>query len=142
MQQELASISLPARAVDAIEGPLPLPLRRATLPDSGLSPRLRSGSVDPFAVRNDFRSSPALPSLTLLQKCSGITFVGAAWLLFLFGLANLILAALHNQQGELGLGVESTLYGAKCCLAGLLFCAVGVPQWVMAERRLDARSRS
>ena len=61
-----------------------------------------------------------------------------AWLVFLAGLAHLILAALHNQQGELGLGLDSTLSGAKYCLASFILAAVGLPQWVISSRKLQA----
>jgi hypothetical protein len=55
---------------------------------------------------------------------------------FLVGLAHLILAAVHNQQGELGLGLDSTVSGAKYCLAGFVLAAAGLPQWVISARRL------
>jgi len=65
--------------------------------------------------------------------------VSAGWLVFLWGLANLAIAAVHNQQGELGLGLDATLRGAKSCLGGFLLAAIGVPQWVMAQRKLHQR---
>ncbi len=65
-----------------------------------------------------------------------MVLVSGAWLAFLWGLAQLILAAVHNQQGELGLGIDSTLNGAKSCLASFVMAAAGVPQWVMANRKL------
>lgn len=64
--------------------------------------------------------------------------VAMAWLIFLWGLANLILAALHNQHGELGLGMDATLMGAKSCLGAIILAAIGVPQWVMSQRKLRA----
>lgn len=115
-----------------------LPSLRAALPlgeSEGMSPALRGGSVIPCAVRSDLRSSPALPWVALLQRCTGMVLVSAGWLAFLWGLANLILAALHNQQGELGLGMDSTVLGAKSCLASFLLCGVGVPQWVIGQRK-------
>ncbi len=63
--------------------------------------------------------------------------MAAAWLVFLWGFSYLILAAVHNQQGELGLGLDATLFGAKSCLGSFLLAAIGVPQWVMAQRRLN-----
>lgn len=121
------------------------PMRRTPLPVSGnahamgsaASPILRGGRAEPFAVRNELRSPSGLTWLAILQKCAGLVLVGSAWLIFLWGLANLILAALHNQQGELGLGLDSTLLGAKACLGAFLLAAIGVPQWVMANRKLS-----
>jgi hypothetical protein len=65
-----------------------------------------------------------------------MTLTTIAWVVFLVGLAHLILAAVHNQQGELGLGVDATVTGAKYCLASFLLAGVGLPQWVMSARRL------
>jgi hypothetical protein len=65
-----------------------------------------------------------------------MTFVAAAWLVFLWGIASLVLAAVHNQQGELGLGWAATMSGGKSCLASFLLAAAGVPQWVMANKKL------
>jgi hypothetical protein len=87
-------------------------------------------------VRSDLRGPSGLAGLSILQKCAGVMLVGSAWVIFLWGLANLILAAVHNQQGELGLGIDATLMGAKACLGAFLLAAIGVPQWVMAQRRL------
>lgn len=116
------------------------PLHRTPLPVSGSgevpSPALRGGGVVPFAVRNELRGPTGFSWLAYLQKCAGMTLVATSWLIFLWGLANLVLAALHNQQGELGLGLDSTLMGAKSCLAAFLLAAIGVPQWVMAQRKL------
>ena len=78
----------------------------------------------------------ALPELVTLA------LTATAWLIFLYGLAQLILAAVHNQQGELGLGLESTLTGAKSCLASFLLAGIGLPQWVMASRSKGAPSRA
>jgi hypothetical protein len=120
-----------------IEAPL-LPSLRTAIPQPGASPALRGERVVPYAVRNELRT-PQLPTwLATLQKCAGVTLVSAAWLVFLWGMANLILAALHNQAGELGLGLDSTMAGGKSCLASFLLFAVGVPQWVMGERKLKA----
>lgn len=108
---------------------------RVAMPQQGVSPDLRRGSVVPIAARNELRSSPVLPWLAFLQKCAGMAFVASAWLVFLWGMAHLILAAVHNQQGELGLGLDATLSGAKSCLGGFLLAAIGVPQWVMGNRK-------
>ena len=70
-----------------------------------------------------------------------MVLVGTAWLIFLWGLANLVLAALHNAHGELGLGLDATLSGAKSCLGAFVVAALGVPQWVMAQRKLAGASR-
>jgi hypothetical protein len=139
MDQEFASIPVPPLPTKALEVQASfLPSLRVSLPSSqGPSPILREGSVVSFAARNELRSPPVLPWLAILQKCVGVALVGGAWLAFLLGLSHMILAALHNQQGELGLGLDSTLIGAKICLGGFLLAAVGVPQWVMANRKLQ-----
>src|SRR4051812_47079494 len=112
MNQEIASLQLPALPAKALEIKTPLlPVLRTALIDQGPSPVLRGERVVSFAARNELRSPPVLPWLRILQKCAGITLVSAAWLVFLWGLANLVLAALHNQQGELGLGLSATLSG-------------------------------
>ncbi len=112
-------------------------LQQSVLPSSALSPGLRDHRVDNFAVRSNLRTPPAPRFFLLLQKCLGIALSTTAWLIFLAGLAHLIIAAVHNQQGELGLGVDSTLTGAKYCLASFLLAAAGLPQWVMSARRLN-----
>lgn len=122
----------------------PAPMQRTPLPVSGsaqamsstASPVLRGGRAEPFAVRSDLRGPAGLTWLAVLQKCAGAILVGSAWLIFLWGLANLVLAALHNAQGELGIGLDATLMGAKACLGAFLLAAIGVPQWVMAQRKL------
>lgn len=107
----------------------------------GLAPAVRGGSVAPFAVRNQVRRAPLLPSLPILQKCAGIFLTATAWLVFLLGMAYLLVAAVHNQAGELGLGLSATMSGTKLCLGSFLLAACGVPQWVMAVRKLQpARS--
>jgi hypothetical protein len=58
---------------------------------------------------------------------------------FLVGLAHLVLAAVHNQQGELGMGLDSTVNGTKYCLAGFVLAAAGLPQWVISARKLQKR---
>jgi hypothetical protein len=137
MDQEFASLPVPlsTEVLDVQASFLPS-LRTSLTPTQGLSPILREGSVASFAARNELRRGPVLPWLTILQKCTGVALVGGAWVAFLFGLAHMIIAALHNQQGELGLGLDSTLVGTKICLGGFLLLAVGVPQWVMANRKL------
>ncbi len=141
MNQELTSSPVPELSAEALKISAPfLPNLRANLrvplADEGPSPILRGEGVVPFAARNELRRSPVFPWLTALQKCAGMVLVSGAWLAFLWGLAQLILAAVHNQQGELGLGIDSTLNGAKSCLASFVMAAAGVPQWVMANRKL------
>ncbi len=106
------------------------------LSPAGLSPVLRDRSVDNFAARSNLRTPPVNSALLILQKCLGIALSTVAWLVFLAGLAHLIIAAVHNQQGELGLGLDSTVMGAKYCLASFVLAAVGLPQWVICARRL------
>jgi hypothetical protein len=137
MNQQFVSIQAARLSAEPLEiQPSILPNLRAALPDPSASPALRGGSAIPFAVRNGLRSSPVLSGLAVLQKCAGMALVACAWLVFLWGMAHLVLAALHNQQGELGLGLASTLAGAKSCTAGFLLAAVGVPQWVMGDRKI------
>ena len=108
------------------------------LRSTALSPGLRDHSVDTFAARSNLRTPPAAPALLVLQKCIGMTLATIAWVVFLVGLAHLVLAAVHNQQGELGLGVDSTVTGAKYCLASFLLAGMGLPQWVISSRRLQS----
>jgi hypothetical protein len=131
MSREITSI----KATSMQRTPLPVSggaQAASTLP----SPILRGGRADPFAVRSALRGPSGLIGLAILQKCAGLVLVGSAWLIFLWGLANLVLAALHNSQGELGMGLDATLMGAKSCLGAFLLAAIGVPQWVMAKRKL------
>ena len=109
----------------------------SALSPAGVSPALRDRSVDNFAARSNLRTPPIGTALFTLQKCSGIVLSVVAWLIFLAGLAHLILAAVHNQQGELGLGLDSTVAGAKYCLASFVLGGVGLPQWVIGARRLQ-----
>ena len=113
-------------------------LETSLLPSAALSPALRDHSVDNFAARSNLRTPRVGSALHLLQKCLGITLSIFAWLVLLAGLAHLILAAVHNQQGELGLGMDSTVNGAKYCLASFILAAVGLPQWVKSSRKLRA----
>lgn len=99
------------------------------------APALRGGRVGSYAVHSGLRTSGAGSPLLTLQKCAGMTLTAGAWLLFLGGIAHLILAALHNQRGELGVGLGSALSGAKYCLASFVLAAAGIPQWLTAERR-------
>jgi hypothetical protein len=114
-------------------------LEPALLPSAALSPALRDPRVKDFAARSNLRTPPVSPALLQLQKCVGMALAAAAWLVFLVGLAHLLLAAVHNQQGELGLGLDSTISGAKYCVASFLIAAVGLPQWVMSARKLQAQ---
>ncbi len=126
------------RSLQPIQGAA---LQQSVLPSTALSPGLRDHRVDNFALRSNLRTPPAFRSLLVLQKCLGIALATTAWLIFLAGLAHLIIAAVHNQQGELGLGLDSTMTGAKYCLASFLLAAAGLPQWVMSARRLhEARA--
>ena len=115
-------------------------LARALPPGQGPAPALRGGGVAPFAVQSRLRTPGSRTTLITLQKCAGVMLTAGAWVVFLGGLAHLILAAVHNQRGELGVGLSSTLSGAKYCLAGFLLAGIGVPQWLMADRRA-ARAR-
>src|SRR5262245_50567296 len=119
------------------------PIQRTPLPVSGSgeapSPILRGGSVVPFAVRNELRGPSSFSWLPYLRKGAGIALTATAWLIFLYGMASLILAALHNQQGELGLGLESTLTGAKSCFGAFILAAIGLPQWVTKQRQPDRK---
>ena len=112
-------------------------LQQSVLPSAALSPVLRDRSVDNFALRSNLRTPPAFRTLLVLQKCLGIALTTTAWLILLAGMAHLILAAVHNQQGELGLGLDSTVMGAKYCTASFVLGAAGLPQWVMSARRLN-----
>ncbi len=60
----------------------------------------------------------------------------AAWMVLLIGLAHLFVAAVHNRDGELGKGLENTLVGAQACLISVVFAGLGVPTWVVTERRI------
>lgn len=104
------------------------------------SPVFRGGSVAPFAVRNELRTGPFNSSLATLQKMLGVTVTSMAWLVFLWGMAHLVIAAAHNTQGELGAGIDATVRGGKCCLGAFLLSLIGVPQWLFGQRKLD-RSR-
>lgn len=99
------------------------------------APALRGGRVGSYAVHSGLRTSGAGTPLLTLQKCAGMTLTAGAWLLFLGGIAHLVLAALHNQRGELGVGLGSAMSGAKYCLASFVLAAAGIPQWLTAERR-------
>lgn len=114
-------------------------LESSFLPSAALSPALRDPRIEPFAARNSLRSPRTSSALLVLQKCLGITLAMSAWLVFLVGLAHLVLAAVHNQQGELGMGLDSTVRGTKYCLAGFALAAAGLPQWVIGARKLHTR---
>jgi hypothetical protein len=91
-------------------------------------------------VRNGLRTSPSDSSLAALQKGLGMAVTAMAWLVFLWGMAHLVIAAVHNTQGELGAGIDATVRGGKCCLGAFLLSLIGVPQWLVGQRKLD-RSR-
>lgn len=105
-----------------------------------VSPALRGGSVAPFALRNDLRTTPFDSQLASVQKMLGMALTTVAWLVFLWGMAHLVIAAVHNAQGELGFGIDTTVRGGKCCLGAFLLALIGVPQWLSGQRKLD-RSR-
>ncbi len=109
----------------------------ASLGQPALSPSLRGGSVAPFAVRNNLRTPPLDPTLVSLQRWLGITFLAMAWLVFLWGMAHLVIAAVHNGEGELGASIDATVRGSKCCLGAFLLTLVGLPQWLVAQRKLE-----
>jgi len=109
----------------------------APLGTPALSPALRGGSVAPFAVRNNLRTPPLNSALTGLQRWLGITLTAMAWLVFLWGMAHLVIAAVHNAGGELGQSIDATVRGAKCCLGAFLLALVGLPQWLVSQRKLD-----
>ena len=133
MTPDSASMHRSMDSIHPAHGAAPALLGSATL-----SPGLRDHSVDTFAARSNLRTPPAAPALLVLQKCIGMTLATIAWVVFLVGLAHLVLAAVHNQQGELGLGVDSTVTGAKYCLASFLLAGMGLPQWVISSRRLQS----
>jgi hypothetical protein len=64
-----------------------------------------------------------------------------AWVATLFCFASLCTAAVHNKQAELGLGLDSTILGAKAFLLALGVSAVGIPLWVFAEIELQRRTK-
>lgn len=109
----------------------------APLGTPALSPALRGGSVAPFAVRNSLRTPPLNSALVGLQRWLGITLTAMAWLVFLWGMAHLVIAAVHNGGGELGQSIDATVRGAKCCLGAFLLALVGLPQWLVSQRKLD-----
>ena len=109
----------------------------APLGAPALSPALRGGSVAPFAVRNNLRTPPLNSALLGLQRWLGITLTAMAWLVFLWGMAHLVIAAVHNAGGELGQSIDATVRGAKCCLGAFLLALVGLPQWLVSQRKLD-----
>lgn len=110
----------------------------APLGRPALSPALRGGSVAPYAVRNNLRT-PRLDSTLLgLQRWLGITLTAVAWMVFLWGMAHLVIAAVHNAGGELGASIDATVRGAKCCLGAFLLALAGVPQWLVSQRKLDS----
>lgn len=111
------------------------------LTSPALSPSLRDHSAEGFAAQSGLRTQNRLPYPAILQKCLGIAFSCTAWILFLAGLAHFVIAALHNQAGELGLGLDSTVGGAKYCLASFALAGIGLPQWVRGNRRLAAAVR-
>lgn len=121
-------VHIPAVPSPVLEAPL--------LPDTVLQNPLRGGRIDSFAARNNLRTSP----LWILQKCLGIALTTVGWLVFLGGLAYLILAALHNHAEELGLGLGATATGAQLCLASFILVATGVPVWLSADRKVRARA--
>ena len=121
-------VHLPAVPNPVLEAPL--------LPDTVLQNPLRGGRIDSYAARNNLRTSP----LWILQKCLGIALTTVGWLVFLGGLAYLILAALHNHAEELGLGLSATGTGAQLCLASFILVATGVPVWLSADRKVRARA--
>jgi hypothetical protein len=112
-------------------------LKRA---EAALSPALRRGGLAYHAVRNLLRIHPASwyasDETVALRRWAGIAFSMGAWLVLLVGLAHLFVAAMHNRDGELGLGLESTLIGARSCLVAGALAVLGVPLWVAAERRI------
>lgn len=59
-----------------------------------------------------------------------------SWIILLLGLAHLVVAAMHNGDGELGRGLDSTWTGAKVCGLSAALALIGVPLWVAAERGL------
>lgn len=131
-----------ARAAVAGTGQAALPthatLRQApVLSQPAMSPVLRGGSVAPFAVRNNLRTPPIDSTLASLQKMLGMTLSTMAWLVFLWGMAHLVIAAVHNAQGELGVGIDATVRGSKCCLGAFLLALIGVPQWLFGQRKID-----
>ena len=99
------------------------------------------GGVGDFAVRSILRTRPSAASLLTLQRCAGIALSMLAWIVMLAGLAHLVVAAVRNREGELGLGLDATIQGAQVCLLSLGIGAVGVTLWVLAELRLRRKDR-
>lgn len=112
--------------------------------EAALSPALRKGSVAYYAVRRILRmwqgslvvSGQTASESVALRRWIGIGSCMVAWMTLLIGLAHLFVAAVHNRDGELGLGLESTLIGARACLISFGLALFGVPMWVVSERRI------
>ena len=104
--------------------------------DAGTVTRTSRGSVAPFAVRNNLRSAPQLsaarPAALAGDHPDGDGVAGVP-----VGMAHLVIAAVHNGGGELGQSIDATVRGAKCCLGAFLLALVGLPQWLVSQRKLD-----
>ena len=66
----------------------------------------------------------------------GIAISMVAWVVTMRGFAHLAVAAIENNRGELGLGIDGTKAGAVYCLIAFAIACVGIPLWVFAERQL------
>lgn len=120
------------RELDTLSSPLTYPLGDARDFLEALSPALRRHRLRYYAPRNLLRTPQAL----VLCRWVGVALAMTAWIVLLLGLAHLFLAAVRNYEGELGLGLDQTLTGARACGLSALLGAVGVPLWVRAEGRI------
>jgi hypothetical protein len=93
--------------------------------------------IDSFALRRLLRRKLDAPAVL---RCLGVSLCMIAWMLLLLGLAHFVVAALHNRNGELGLGLDATLLGGEVCLLSFALATAGVPLWVRAERRLRLKT--
>ncbi|MCS6915192.1 MAG: hypothetical protein RMK29_00825 [Myxococcales bacterium] len=105
----------------------------------GVSP---PGGASGCGARSSFRIRVDVAGLRTLQRCAGIALCLLAWIAMLAGFAHLWVAAVHNHRGELGLGIDATIQGARTCVLSLLLAAVGVPLWVVAEGHLRRQRRA
>lgn len=127
----------PRRGREAsVAAPLARVSERSLRTEPALIPALRTDRVDRFAVRTDLRTGSPFPVGSALQKCAGMVLTACAWLAILWGMAHLVIAALHNQAGELGQAVDVTRLAGRILLAAVVLAGAGVPQWVLAERKL------
>lgn len=138
MTQEMDQLPVPLyhSATGAMEAPY--------LAASGEAARTAlpmEGRAVEFAVRSGVRTQIGGVRVVTLQRCAGIGLSMVAWIVLLLGMAKLVLAAMHNRDGELGLGLDATMAGAGACAVSAVLAAIGVPVWVAAERKLRKERR-